>query len=264
MKTLTKALAAVASLPIAGIIALSGAGSAFAITCPAGSAPAVAGNGAEFCAPRSDGGVAGGGTATIGNGASTVPGQAGAIVSGGSGAPRMPPAYNPPPAYIAPAPAAPAPRPAAPAPAPAPAQVQAPIAPARQAEAPVNNVEPPPVPQEVPAVPVTGVASEPTKDVADTSAETPTPTPTAHPSAVESSVPMNTPAPPSSSPETHPAEVATAPDSLTQAASASPLNSSAVTIGAGLIALLLLATAAVGRISFAKAGSKEHNDSETS
>jgi hypothetical protein len=116
-----KAIAAIAAIPVAGIIALTGAGAASAIVCGPGTVPAVAGNGAEFCVVNSTGGNAGsGGSVSIGSGASTVPGQAGGIVSGsGGGIPGYePPAYTPPaPVYVPPAPVYVAPAPAYQAPA---------------------------------------------------------------------------------------------------------------------------------------------------
>jgi hypothetical protein len=252
LKNLTKAIAAAASIPIAGIIAMSGAGSAFALSCPAGYVTAVAANGAQFCSPTGTGGVAGGGTATIGNGASTVPGQAAPIVGGGTTAPQLPPAYNPPPAYVPQAPAAPAQQAAQRPAAPAPAQVQAPVAPAGQVEAPASNAEAPSIPQEAPAAvtPETGISPEPSKAVTDT------------PSTVASSAPVNNTA--SIAPSSFPtAEATKAPVAVTQAASVSPLNLS-LTAGAGLVAFLLLAMTIAGHISFAKVNSKELDNSENS
>lgn len=92
MKTLTKAIAIIGALPIAGIIALTGAGSAFATACPSGQTPTTINN-TQVCIPNSDGGTAGGGSVSVGGGASTVPGQAGGIVSGGG---YKPPAYHAP------------------------------------------------------------------------------------------------------------------------------------------------------------------------
>jgi hypothetical protein len=46
-----KAIAAIAAIPVAGIIALTGAGAASAITCGPGFVPGVAANGAPFCSP---------------------------------------------------------------------------------------------------------------------------------------------------------------------------------------------------------------------
>lgn len=254
MKTLTRTIAAIASVPIAGIIAFTGASSAFAISCPAGYVSAVAGNGAEFCSPTGTGGVGGGGSTTIGGGGSTVPGQAGTIVGGGNTAPVAPapaPVYNPPPAYVAPAPA--------PAPAPVPArQVAAPAAPA-------NSVEPPSGSSEIPAAVTldTAPVSEPSKPAVETPSETPSAAPSAHPSSAESSAPVNTAsAIPSSSVETPAPEVSVTPVVLSQASSASPLNFS-VTAGAGLIAFILLAMTVAGRISFARAGANKINDSES-
>lgn len=259
LKTLTRVVAATVALPIAGIIALSGAGSAFAITCPSGYVPAVAGNGAEFCSPLGDGGVGGGGTGYVGgNGGSTVPGQAPPVVSGGGYTPpQPPPAYIPPPANVAPAPApAPvAPRPVAPAPVPAvvaPA-IPAPAAPAGQAVAPANNsVEPPSAPQEAPVT-----APEPSKPAAPSSE-----TPKVSPSVVASSAPLKTEsAEPSSSPTSSPTETQAA-ISGAQTASVSPLNISGITLGAGLIAVVLLGIAMVTRLSFSKAGKKVTTESE--
>lgn len=127
MKAVTKIIAAIATVPVAGLITLGSAGAATAITCAPGYIETVAANGASFCAARNDGGVGGGGTGTIGNGGSTAPGQA---------VPVAPPVQQAPPAP-----------PAAPAPAPAPIQVApapvtAPKAPAVQAPAPVQNNAP--------------------------------------------------------------------------------------------------------------------------
>lgn len=252
LKTLTRVVAATAALPIAGIIALSGAGSAFAFSCAPGYTATVI-NHTDVCVPNSDGGVGGGGTGYVGgNGGSTVPGQAPPIVSGNNNIPTLPPA----PAPAAPAPAPVAPRPVAPAPAPvaprpvAPAPSPAPAAPAGQAVAPANNsVEPPS------EVPVT--APEPSKP-----AEPNSDTPTASPSAVASSVPLNTEsAAPSSSPTSSPTETQTA-ISATQTASSSPLDISGVTLGAGLIAVVLLGITMANRLSFSKAGKKVTAESD--
>lgn len=258
MKTLTKAIAGVASLPIAGIIALSCAGSAFAITCPAGSSPAVASNGAELCVPRNDGGVGDSGGATFGNGSSTVTGQAPSVVSGNKNSPQPPPAYHPPPANVAPAPApvAPAPvvpRPVVPAPAPVAITPQIPVPAAGQAVVPVqNNVESPSAPQEIPAT-----EPEPAKP-----AEPASESPTASPSSVASSGPVKTgDAMPSPSPTSSPVEPKTA-ISVTPASSVSPVNVSGITLGAGLTVFVLLGIAVANRLSFAKAGEKVNAESD--
>lgn len=248
------------SIPIAGIVALTGAGAAFAITCPVGQHWNDMGGGSGFCSPNASGGGTGG-NGTVNLGGSNAPAPQEPVFN--APAPYKPPVYAPAPTPAskvpapAPAPAYVAPKPAyvAPVPAPAPAQVPAP-APARQAVAPVNNVEAPSAPQETPAAPSTTAESEPSKDASAI--------PTANPLPSASSTPVNTSnATPSSFPE-NPSQPEIAKDSatLTQAASTSPLNTSTVTIGAGLIAFLLLAKAAVGRISFAKAGSKELDNSD--
>ena len=264
MKTLTRTIAAIASVPIAGIIAMSGAGSAFALSCPAGYVTAVAANGAQFCSPTGTGGVTGGGTIVGGGGGgSYTPGTTAPIVSGGNTAPVAPapaPVYNPPPAYVAPAPApAPvqAPAPVALAPAPAPVPARQAVAPA----APANSAEPPSGASEIPAAvsPDTVPVSEPSKETV----ETPSATPSTHPSPAESSAPVNTAsAIPSSSVKTPAPEVSETPVALTQASSASRLNFS-VTAGAGLVAFLLLTMTVASRISFARADSNKIDDSES-
>lgn len=144
MKALNRGLAAIAVIPVAGLIALSGAGVANAITCGPGYTEAVAGNGAHFCAARNDGGVGDSGVpGSVGSGGSTTVGQAPAV-TGGNGGGYAPPAQAPAPApvtrSVAPAPVQQAP--SVPIPAPAPNHIQAPIqipAPAVQ-ERPSNNV----------------------------------------------------------------------------------------------------------------------------
>lgn len=127
MKAFHKVAAALATLPIAGVIALTGAGIASAATCPAGYHWNDMGNGAGWCAQDASGGGTGGSiTYTDAPVAAPVP-QAPAM--------PQPPAYQPPvfaplppppPAPVKPAPVHVKPAPAQNIPAPAPAQVAAP------------------------------------------------------------------------------------------------------------------------------------------
>lgn len=94
-KFFAKALGVAITLPVSGLIILGGAAAANALTCHAGYVPAIAGNGAEVCSPRNDGGVSGGGTAATGNGSSTSPGQAAPVVGDTAGVPALPPVATP-------------------------------------------------------------------------------------------------------------------------------------------------------------------------
>lgn len=182
----SRTAAALGTVLAAATLGLGAAGPAQALTCAPGYDLAVAGNGAEFCAVRGDGGVAGGGSSSTGGGASTVPGQAAPIASGGGGggvpgyqapaAPYVPPAKAP--AYVAPAPAAPAP---AYNPGPAPVQNQAPngytpSAPNRPVKGMAGSAADSPVidgvPAAAPAAKAAPAQSHP--------AVTPSATPTAH------------------------------------------------------------------------------------
>ncbi|WP_315913951.1 hypothetical protein [Arthrobacter sp. lap29] len=107
MKTYQKALTAVATIPVAGIIALGGAGAASA------SCTNTTINGVTVCVPNNDGGVSGGdgaGGVGTGGGAGAAPGIGG---GGNGGQPAGPPAGGggpatvpQPPVYIPPAPPA--------------------------------------------------------------------------------------------------------------------------------------------------------------
>lgn len=194
MKSVSKIAAVFASIPVAGLIALSGAGAVHALTCAPGYVP-VTFNGIQSCSPTGTGGVGGGGSGTVGGGGgSTVPGQAPGIVNPGMGAPPAPLPQVP-----APAPAIKIP--AAPAPAPVPAQ----RAPVQQAPAPVRNYTPAlpaqtPV-QGAPAIPAAPAENAGTEEKAVTEVapaeETPAPaaeatiaaTPTASASPSTSEVP---------------------------------------------------------------------------
>lgn len=148
MKALTKIAATVAAIPVAGLIALTSAGAAQALTCDPGYVP-VTFNGIQSCSPTGTGGTGGEGNVSTGTGGSTTPGQAGGIVNGGSGGGPIPGYVAPAPApiYVAPQPApAPAPAPAykvptqqTPVKIPEPAQNSIPVAPSVPDPIPAGN-----------------------------------------------------------------------------------------------------------------------------
>lgn len=247
MKTITKAIAALSAIPVAGIIALTGAGSAFAMTCAPGYDP-VTFNGVQVCSPRGDGGVAGGGTATVGNGASTVPGQAQPVVGGGYKPPAYAPSapYNPPPAYVptVPAPVVRVPVPVAPAPAqivPAPA-APAPVIAARNTanEAPVQNAT------GGDAAPATTVPKkeEPSTSASASASSKPKPSAVVIPSVSATPVASSPAVSEASTPTKSPAEL-----SAEKTSTSSPVNLS-VLVSAALIAVLLIGMAMFNRFSF--------------
>lgn len=195
MKIVTKAIAVVASAPIAGLIILSGAGAANAITCGPGYTESIVNN-TPICVPNSDGGVGGGGTGTIGNGGSTAPGQA---------VPIAPPVQQAPPAPApAPAPPVAVPPPAAPAPAPnyAPSpSLQLPAAPTDSvdvpavSDTPVGAMSPEIVKSEVPKTSESDAAEEISDEDKSTSSSTLVALEpgTRHSSATASPSPSNSP-----------------------------------------------------------------------
>lgn len=123
MKAFHKVAAALATVPVAGVIALSGAGVASAAPCPVGQHWNEMGGGSGFCSPDASGGGTGGSITTDLGGTNAPAPQAPAMPA--------PPAYKPPvyapapvqqPAKVVPAQQAPVRIPAAPVQAPAPAQ----------------------------------------------------------------------------------------------------------------------------------------------
>jgi len=72
----SRTAAALATVTVTALLALGAAARAQALTCQSGYVLGVIGSGAEFCAVKSTGGAAGGGTAIVGGDSwSTVPGQ---------------------------------------------------------------------------------------------------------------------------------------------------------------------------------------------
>lgn len=124
MKGFHKIAATLAALPVAGVIALTGAGIASAATCPAGQHWNEMGGGSGFCSPDASGGGTGG-NGSVDLGGTNTPAPQAPVFN--QPAPYKPPVYGP---------------------APAPVQ-QAPV---RQAPAPVQNYVPvAPVERSVPA-----------------------------------------------------------------------------------------------------------------
>lgn len=131
MKAFHKVAAALATLPVAGVIALTGAGIASAATCPAGQHWNEMGGGSGFCSPNASGGGTGG-NGSVDLGGTNTPAPQTPVFN--QPAPYKPPVYGP-----APVPVYSKPDPVQ----------QAPI---RQAPAPVQNYAPvAPVERSVPA-----------------------------------------------------------------------------------------------------------------
>lgn len=101
MKAFRKVAAVLATIPVAGMIALTGAGIASAATCPAGQHWNEMGGGSGFCSPDASGGGTGGNGTFIGNGTNTPAPQAPVF---NQPAPYKPPVYGSAPAPVYPIP----------------------------------------------------------------------------------------------------------------------------------------------------------------
>lgn len=108
MKAFHKVAAALATLPVAGVIALTGAGIASAATCPAGQHWNEMGGGSGFCSPDASGGGTGG-NGSVDLGGTNTPAPQAPVFN--QPAPYKPPVYGPAPVPVQPAPVRQAPAP---------------------------------------------------------------------------------------------------------------------------------------------------------